>query len=101
MTQTIPLRPIPSQRLNVVLDGQNCTIKIYQRGDNLYLDLNADSAQIIRGALCGADMSLVVNPSPDFRGILFFADLTGLGHDPQYDGLGERFVLCFAPEGEI
>jgi hypothetical protein len=39
--------------------------------------------------------------SPDFTGMLFFADLTGLDRDPDFAGLGTRFLLCFAPEAAL
>jgi hypothetical protein len=30
-TQIIPLRSLPNQKLNIVLDGQNCVLRVYWR----------------------------------------------------------------------
>ena len=35
----IPLKQVPSQKLRVVLGGQNCTINLYYRFGNTYMDL--------------------------------------------------------------
>lgn len=101
MTQQIPLEAIPNQQFNIVLDDQNCTFRVYQRGNNLYLDLDANKTEIVRGAFCGTNMNIIVNSTPDFIGLLFFTDLSGLNHDPNYEEIGDRFILCFAPEDEL
>lgn len=48
----IPLQAIPNQRFNVVLNDQNCTIHLYQKGNYMYMDFTADGAEIRTGAIC-------------------------------------------------
>jgi hypothetical protein len=98
MTTTVPLSSIPNQTLSVVLAGQNCVLRLFWRKRSLYLDLDCNNIPIIRGAKCGINHSLVVNPSPDFSGTLFFADTRGQGQDPHYSELGARYLLCYAED---
>lgn len=73
--QVIPLQQIPNQEFNIVLNGQNCTIHLYQKGDYMYLDLTCDGT-IGEGqeVICLTAMDLVQYPTPYFSGTLFFAD---------------------------
>lgn len=95
----IPLQAIPAQRLNVVLDDQNCTIALYQRGRSLYMDLAVDSDTICNGAICRNGASIVQSPSLHFDGTLHFFDTLG-NEDPQYSKLDTRWILLYVPDGE-
>ena len=98
--QTIPLRAIPAQELQVVLAGQECTISLYWRWGRLYLDLTVGADPVCRGALCQCGASITQFPSTAFSGSLHFWDVLGKLAAPEYGGLGERFILIYIPEGE-
>jgi len=96
----IPLQPVPSQTLSVVLSGQNCQIAVYQKSTGLYLDLDVDNAPIVSTALCHDRVRLVRSVYLGFVGDLAFVDT--LGHaDPQYEQLGSRFVLAYLEPLEL
>lgn len=95
----IPLKSIPNQSFKVVLDGQNCQIKIYYRFTNTYLDLICNDVNIINGAICRNRAGIVTKATNDFKGQLHFVDLLG-DNDPHWQGFGSRFSLLFVPESE-
>ncbi len=96
----IPLQPVPSQTLSVVLSGQNCQISVYQKSTGLYLDLKVDDAAIVTTVLCHDRVRLVRSAYLGFAGDLAFEDTLGQT-DPQYDSLGSRFVLSYLEPGEL
>lgn len=91
----IPTKNIPNQRFTVVLNKQNCTIHLYQRGDYLYMDLNVNRVEIRRGAICLPGISVPAYESPNFNGILFFVDMSGRNGIPNYSELNSRFILFY------
>lgn len=95
----IPLQPIPAQRLQVVLDGQNCTLALYSRGGRMYADLDVSSDVVFRGAICRYGADIVQSPTLRFSGSLHFYDTQGT-QDPEYAGLGSRFILLYLADGE-
>lgn len=95
--QKIPLAQTPNQKIRVVLDGQNCTIHLYQRGAYLYMDLTVDENAVMYGALCIVSGDLVQYKSQYFTGHLFFIDKTGHKEMPSYEALNDRFVLLYHP----
>ncbi len=97
-TVIIPLKNIPNQKLAVVLAGQNCLLRLYQRKDSLFLDLTVNSKVIVTAALCGVNRDLIGSSHPDFIGTLFFADLSGYKQKPVYELLNTRFLLCYYAE---
>ncbi len=96
----IPLQPVPSQTLSVVLSGQNCQISVYQKSTGLYLDLKVDDAAIVTTVLCHDRVRLVRSAYLGFAGDLAFEDTLGQT-DPQYDSLGSRFVLSYLEPVEL
>ena len=99
MITKIPIKAIPNQRFNVVLNAQNCPIHLFQRGDYLYMDFTANGRTIRTGAICLSGMSLLAYPTPYFNGYLFFSDLKRKNKEPNYAELGSRFILCYT-DGE-
>lgn len=95
MIRKIPLKAIPNQRFNVVLNDQNCTIHLFQRGDYLYMDFAVDDKMIRTGAICLSATSILVYPTPYFNGYLFFTDVKRKNKEPNYAELGSRFILCY------
>lgn len=97
--QLIPLSAIPSQTLNVVLDGQYCTISVYWRQTRLYLDLTVAGNIICVGRICQNRVNVLQIPVRGFYGTLHFFDVEGDSH-PSWEQLGSRFLFLFASEGE-
>ena len=95
MIRKIPLKAIPNQRFNVVLNDQNCTIHLFQRGDYLYMDFTVDGKIIRTGAICLSATSILAYPTPYFNGYLFFTDVKRKNKEPNYAELGSRFLLCY------
>jgi hypothetical protein len=97
--QEIPLQATPSQVLNVVLGNQYCQINLYQKFENLFIDLQANGNEIISGVHCLDAVRCVREAYRGFIGNLVFFDLQGK-EDPQYTGLGSRWVLCYLEASE-
>lgn len=95
----IPLQAIPNQQFQVVLDDQNCTIHLYQRGDYMYMDLSVDGEEIRRGCICLPKINIPAYENPNFSGLLFFVDMDGKDGAPYYEELNDRYVL-FYDEGD-
>ena len=98
--QIIPIRAIPAQSLQVVLDGQECTITLFWRWGHLYMDLLVGTEIICRGAVCRNGAAIVQAASADFSGSLHFWDTRGKQKEPGYKELGERFILVYMSAGE-
>jgi hypothetical protein len=106
----IPLKAVPSQQVTASLDGQSTTISIYQLGlapaTALYMDVAADSVAIANCRQCRAYSGSPTEAPPfmlldsrywGFAGDFMFLDTLG-DEDPQYAGLGTRWLLLyFAP----
>lgn len=97
--KTIPLSPIPSQKIKIVLDDQDCEISVLLRGQKMYLDLIVDGIVIQKGALLLDFVSAIQIPTRYFSGTLAIIDTQG-NKDPQYTGLGDRWQLCYWSDGE-
>lgn len=95
----IPLKQVPSQKLRVVLGGQNCTISLYYRFGNTYMDLVVGSNVVINGAICRNRSSVVNVANHVFAGALYFLDLLG-DSDPNYKLFNDRYILLYVPADE-
>lgn len=98
--QTIPLKQVPNQTIRTTLGGQSCQINIYTLSVGIYLDLLVNGAAILTGAIC-EDRNLIVREAYlGFVGDLAFMDTQGT-EDPQYTGLGERWVLLYLSPADL
>jgi hypothetical protein len=95
----ISLSRLPSQEFRVVLEGQLCTVWLYQRGRRLFMDLTVGDVPVFRGASCIEGGPVNRSPSPAFSGTFHFHDFEGR-EAPGWEGLESRWVLCWVPEGE-
>ena len=95
----IPLKQIPSQKLRVVLNGQNCTISLYYRFGNTYMDLVVGNNVVINGAICRNRSSVVNVANHIFAGALYFLDLLG-DSDPDYKLFNDRYILLYVSASE-
>jgi hypothetical protein len=98
--QIIPLNATPSQSMSVNLAGQDCRFSVYQRSTGVYLDLFVSNNPIIQGVLCRDRSLLVRDTYLGLAGDLAFTDTQGL-NDPEYSGLGGRFLLVYLEAGEV
>jgi hypothetical protein len=97
--QIIPLTAVPSQTLSIVLNQQNCAIKVYTLSTGLFLDLYLEGTLILSAIICRDRVQLVRQPYLGFVGNLAFMDTEGT-EDPEYTRLGSRFVLMYLEPDE-
>lgn len=95
----IPLKQVPSQKLRVVLGGQNCTINLYYRFGNTYMDLVVGDSVVVNGAICRNRSSVVNIANHTFAGTLHFLDLLG-DSDPNYKLFNDRYILLYVSASE-
>lgn len=95
----IPLNPVPSQSIKVVLAGQNCEIKIYYRFGTMYMDLICNNSLVQSGAVCRNRASIVQVANNNFKGSLHFVDLLGES-EPIYKDFQSRYSLLYVSEDE-
>lgn len=99
MTIQIELQALPNQKASVLLDDQECEIQIRQMGNSLYATLKVDDETIFQNVLCPLATPLNGFEVLGFKGALFFLDTKG--HEaPQWEGLGDRWLLFFASESD-
>jgi hypothetical protein len=98
--QTVVLQPVPSQVTNVVLDGQSCVISVYVKTQCMFFDLSVNGNQIATAVQCKNMVTLVPTAYLGFTGWLVFFDTQG-DSDPQYTGLGSRWVLLYIDQGDL
>lgn len=99
----VPLRPVASQTLTILLAQQNCRINVYQREHGLYLDLLVPALQappIVAGVVGRNNNRLVRYAYLGFAGDLKFFDELGQT-DPYYTGLGTRYQLVYLESSDL
>jgi hypothetical protein len=92
--QIIPLSAVPSQTASVTLAGRSCRMNVYQKSLGLFLDLYQSDSLVIAGVLCLTRVMIVRDSYLGFSGDLVFYDQQG-SDDPNYAGLGSRWVLAY------
>jgi len=92
--QVVPLQPIANQSLQAQLNGQACTLTVYQSNYGLFVTVEIGTADIINNALGKNLVRIVRDLYLGFSGDLVFYDTQG-SSDPVYTGLGSRFVLVY------
>lgn len=97
--QNIPIQPIPSQLVKVVLGGQNVQIFIYQKDQGLFVDINSDGVDIVVGVIARDAVAIICREYMGFIGNILFVDTQG-SSDPTYSGLGSRFSLVYLTADE-
>lgn len=90
----IPLKPIPSQSVNVLLLGQPCNITLRQLGDRQYLSLSVNGVVICLNVLVSSRSAIIRAGYTEFLGELAAIDTQG-DEPPAYTGWGTRWVLAF------
>lgn len=98
--QLVPLQPIASQTLTVQLNGQDCTLNIYQKYTGLFMDVLVSGVGIIYGVLCENLNRIVRSLYLGFQGDFVFLDTQGTSN-PSYTGLGSQFVLIYLSPSDL
>lgn len=93
-TSSIPLAALASQIVSISLANQAARVQVYQKRTGLYLDLYLNDEPVVTGVLCRDRVWLIRDAYHGFTGDLCFVDTQGLS-DPDYTGLGSRFVLVW------
>lgn len=99
MVLEIPLRPLPGQKLFVVLNGQNCYFKVLSRRGHLFCGLTIDEAPVFDGMLCRDRLPLKQSRIQPLIGNLVFVDMDG-EENPAWEGLGTRFRFIYFTDDE-
>jgi hypothetical protein len=90
----IQVQALPAQTFQVVLDGQECTISLYQRVGRMFLDLAVGDVGIRKGAICQHNADVIQSESRFFSGNLRWLDTRGQ-RPPEWQGIGDRFFLVY------
>lgn len=96
----IPLQQIPSQKLRIVLAGQNVTLRFFYRFDNLYADVYVGGHPVNLGAVCRNRSAIVLNSENLFSGNLYFVDMIGDSDPTGYDTFNDRYILLYVGKDE-
>lgn len=96
----VPLQPVPSQIVSVLLANQPCQIEVMQKSTGMFLNLSVNNSLIIGGVICENLNRIVRNAYLGFIGDLAFIDNEGTS-DPDYTGLGSRFDLAYLEAAEL
>jgi hypothetical protein len=97
--QEIPIQAIPSQVVRTVLAGQNVQIKIYQKDQGVFVDVNSDSVDVGIGTIARNAVPLVCRDYAGFLGNLMFLDTQG-NIDPDYASFNTRYRLIYLTAAE-
>lgn len=90
----IPLNNIPSQQFQIALNGQNCTIAVFSRGDDVFVDLYCNDVPIALGVIGLDRVGIKTSEYMPFIGQIWFEDLSGT-EKPNYEYFGTRFILKY------
>lgn len=98
--ETINIQAVANQILSVTLDGQSCTINLFQKSTGMYLTLTVGTTVICSSVLV-LDKSLIVDSGyRGFNGNLMMFDTQG-SDMAAYTGLNDRFLLCYFTEDQL
>ncbi len=96
----VPLSSVPSQTLNVILSGQNCTLTVFQKSTGVFVDVSVNNAPIVQGVIGLDRVKIVRYAYHGFIGDLAFIDTQGTS-DPDYTGFGTRFFLMYLEASDL
>ena len=97
MVVEVPLQPVPSQGVQVVLGGQPCTIGLRQLAGRQYLSLSVNGTVMCQNVLLQDRSPVVRAPYLGFVGDVAVVDTQG-EDPPDYTGWGSRWLLLYNPD---
>jgi hypothetical protein len=98
--QQIPIQPIPSQVTSAVLANQNCQLSLYQKSTGFFFDLIVNDRAVVTTRIVKNGLPLVRHQYLGFIGDLMVLDMQG-DNDPEYKGLGSRYVLFYIEANDL
>lgn len=98
---TVPLAPVPSQTLSVILNGQNVNLSVYVESTGIYIDVVSNGTTVATARIL-RDGARVLQDEQyrGFVGDLVMVDTQG-ELDPDYAGLGGRFQLVYLEPADL
>ena len=99
----LPVTPEPNQEFMIILDGQSCTVNIYQLYGRVYLDLFKDSYPVQTGVRLQPMAPSITRACSGFKGNIRVIDTLSTPDtqsDPYYEGLGTRFRVFYLSDDE-
>ena len=98
---SVPLAPVPSQTLAIILDGQNCNLAVYTERTGIYMDVEVNGTTIATARILrdGARVLQDEQYQP-FVGDFILVDTQG-ELDPVYTGLGTRWQLVYLQAADL
>lgn len=103
MALIIPIEALPVHRFRVTLDGLNVVIRYRWQtwSEKWFIDVDCDEAGVhSHGFALVTGRNMLANRSLSQLGGLSLIDAQG-DEDPDYDGLGVRWLLLYATRAEI
>lgn len=98
--QLIPLQPVASQKVSIILNKQLCDFNVYQRFFGLFVDVSVNGTTLLYGVLAENLNRIVRYQYLGFVGDLIFADAIG-AEDPDYTGLGKRYEFLYLSPADL
>ncbi len=98
---SVPLAPVPSQTLAIILDGQNCNLAVYTERTGIFMDVEVNGTTIATARILrdGARVLQDEQYQP-FVGDFVMVDTQG-ELDPSYTGLGARWQLVYLQAADL
>lgn len=90
----IPLNAVASQSVKVLLSSRSVQLDIKQRSTGLFMDVYLDGTLKLAGVICQNKNWIVQKSYFGLPGDMKFIDQEG-DNDPEYSGLGDRYVLMY------
>ena len=92
---SVPLAPVPSQTLSVILGVQNVNLSVYVESTGIYMDVVSNGATIATTRILRDGARVLQDEQySGFVGDFVMVDTQG-ELDPVYTGLGSRFQLVY------
>jgi len=96
----VPVQSLPNQTLQTQLNGQACTLNIYQFAYGLFMDVYVGAELLVAGVICQNMNRIVRDLYLGFVGDFIWFDTQG-SSDPIYMGLGSRFILVYLAPADL
>lgn len=92
--KVVPIQPVPSQTVKVILGNQNVQITLRHQSQGMFVDVISDGVTLTSATIARDAVPLMPRDYLSFAGNLIFVDTQG-ADDPVYTGLGSRFQLVY------
>lgn len=90
----LAINATPNQLVQTVINGQSFVIAIRQIGSSIYTSVMVDGEQITNNVRARNGSLLIPWSRANVKTAPYWKDTKG-NTDPQYDGLGSRYLILF------